>query len=300
MNPRRDDTNSFLYRYAPALIVGTFANIFSTFVTLPMQYVFKRRQANPELSYRNLVGFTLSSNGFKEVYNQSKTVIKMAPKQSLAYLGVSQASMEFFRDDEALLRGVKAGLLSATAESIATAKDLQRMTSGWNHAHLENIDKKIIFSRSLQATMVKNLYANPITLAFYAYTNDNLQKVTQSNSPFISGLAGMISALCASPLIAPMSTLETRVQNNPNLTFTQHLKKASLYSLTYYWKGEDTAKSLKEVAHDSVILLWKGGAARGVYKAVDGMIKFGLISAGMRMIQNNTNQTQNVQTCKKL
>lgn len=265
MNSREKDLHLFLHRYAPPLLVGTAANIFSTFATLPLQYVFKRRQVNPELSYRELAVFSASQKGIEEIYKQSKTAIKMAPKQSLAYLGVSQASMEYFRDEEPLIRGVKAGLLSASAESFATAKDLQKMTSGWNHSDLEHIDKKLIFKHCLRATMLKNIYANPITLAFYAYTNENLQKVAQSHSSLVSGLAGMISALCASPLIAPMSSLETRVQNNPKLTFTQHLKNATL-------------------SRDSVILLWKGGAARGVYKAIDGMIKFGLTSAGMSKI----------------
>lgn len=263
MNSRMDDPQACFVKYCVPLVLGTMANIFSTYLTLPLQYIFTQKQLHPQNPYIYLVRDTFSFSGLKNVYQQSANALKMAPKQSVAYLGVSMTAFTIFQQDEPLVRGIKAGLLSATAESIVTARDLQKIISGWNHADIHGVDKRTIYFRSLQATLMKNVLANPITLAFYLYAYEQLKAKTGSTSPIVSALAGMISAMLAAPIIAPLSTVQTCVQNNPSLTPLQHAKK---------------------IANQSYALFWKGGAARGVYKITEGMMKFGLVGVGQRMI----------------
>lgn len=244
---------------AENIVKGAVSNTFATFVTLPLVTIFVSRQTTPDQSTFAIAKKVLTARGLSKAYSASPTFMIVAPLKATAYIGVSNAVFEHYRDEKGLAARIKAGAVagvsSALAESVIDAWGLPKAIAKWNQGQKTNsLSAATAFMRCYRASLTKNMVANSLTLGVVYTAKYALAHQTQIPTSMQPALAGMLGPMTVGLIIAPLVYLESNTANNPALPMSQHFQQAM------------TEKAVKK--------LWSGAGTRIVQRSLASAITF--------------------------
>lgn len=239
---------------------GAASNSVGTFATLPLIQIFTARQTEAQsTSTYAIAKRTLTPKGLVRAYSASTTFIVWAPLRSAAYLGVSNAVFEHYKDEEGLAaqlkKGVMAGCSSAFAESLVDAWGLPKALAKWSQpGEASNIHPQTAFIRCYRASLLKNTVANSMTLSVVYVVKQVLAENSSVSPAMQPAVAGLLGPAVVGLGIAPFVYLESNTAKNPQRTMSQHLKDII-----------DSKAPLK---------MWNGAGTRIVQRSIASAITF--------------------------
>lgn len=256
------------------ILTGAGANTIASLLLLPITYAWNRKQLAHQ-SYRETVQILMTREGIKTVFNATKEMAMLAPLQSLTYLGLGNAILKQYDNRPIYQRAFIAGGASGFLESVTNFKLIHAIVAKYSLNTEHNPPLKFFSVRSarcFQATWMRNGIANPLTLGGVLYLEDALHHsfhpgTNTKPSAVTSAIAGGLMCFIVSYLVNPLVLLQTYTLNNPDLPVLYHARRIRAQPLT---------------------AAWTGCLGRATGKGLQGLLTFGLLNIGNRLLGTHT------------